>query len=62
MEGDIVIQLSKNDILTVEQILIILTVEQILIDCDKELALKFIRDKIEPAIKGGQAEHCKPWE
>jgi hypothetical protein len=53
MDGDIVIQLSKNDILTVEQILI---------DSDKELALKFIRDKIEPAIKGGQAEHCKPWE
>lgn len=53
MDGEIVIQLSKNDILTVEQILI---------DSDKELALKFIRDKIEPAIKGGQAEHCKPWE
>ena len=53
MEGDIVIQLSKNDILTVEQILI---------DCDRELALKFIRDKIEPAIKSGQVEQCKPWE
>jgi hypothetical protein len=47
MGGDIVIQLSKEDILTVEQILI---------DSDRELALKFIRDKIEPAIKAGQAE------
>ncbi len=53
MKGDIVIQLTQSDIMTVEQILV---------DCDKELALKFVRDKIEPAIKSGQEEHCKPWE
>ena len=53
MKGNIVIQLTKNDVMTVEQILI---------DCDKELAIKFIRDKIEPAIKSLQEDPCKPWE
>ncbi len=53
MENNLVIQLNNNDVLLVEQILI---------DSDKELALKFIRDKIEPAIKSSQEGHCKPWE
>ena len=53
MKGNILIQLTEEDVMTVEQILL---------DRDGELALKFIREKIEPVVKNGHREKCKAWE
>ena len=53
MQGDVIIKLTQEDVMTVEEILL---------DQDGELALKFIRGKIEPAIKDNQHEKCKAWE
>jgi hypothetical protein len=53
MDGEIIIQLSREDVMTVEQILL---------DRDAELALKFVREKIEPDIKNSQREKCKAWK
>jgi hypothetical protein len=53
MEGDVIIQLSREDVMTVEQILL---------DRDAELALKLVREKIEPVIKNSQRAQCKAWE
>ena len=53
MQGNVIVQLSEEDVITVEQILL---------DQDGELALKLIREKIAPAIKKCQPERCKTWE
>ena len=53
MQGNVIVQLSEEDVMTVEQIIL---------DQDGELALKLIREKIGPAIKNNQPERCKAWD
>jgi len=53
MDGEVIIQLSREDVMRVEQILL---------DRDGELALKFVREKIEPVIKNSHREQCKAWK
>ena len=50
MKKTISIQLTEEDLMTIEQILL---------DRDGELALKFVQDKIQPVIKESQSNHCK---